>query len=175
MPGSDVKTAHLHSSGYVTKHRTRLRALDVVGSAQAGLLDIWDTDTIPVAATYGRSGATVTVTKADHGLKTGDVIGISFEEDSGNIATPGNYEITVVNSSTFTLTDINEGTITNDPDCYYVFSETDGIHAGWLATYHTSASDIFYNGFNFPDEGVLAKKGLYVRAVNMSSLNFYFN
>jgi len=169
-----VRSGHLHSSGYIVKDRTRVKAIDVVGSSSAGLLELWDTDVVPATGTYGRSGTTVTVTDTDHGLSTGDKIGISFEPDGGVIATPGNYEVTVVDADTFTVTDINSGTIANDPDCRYVYSNTDNTPAAWMATYHTAATDIFFNGFNIPEGGMLARKGVYVYAENLESINVYY-
>ena len=172
MAGSDIRAGSLTTSGYITKHRARLRALDVVGTASAGLLYVFDTDTTPLAGTYVRSGTTVTVTDADHALQTGDVIGIAFAAGTGGSASAGNYRVTVVNSSTFTITDINTGTITGDPACSYVHS-SDGQSARWLATFRTAASDTFFNGFNVPDEGILAKLGIYVQVANLASVNIY--
>ena len=174
MAGSDIKSGHLHSSGYIYKGRARIKALDVVGSSSAGTMEVWDTLTAPVTSgTYGRSGTTVTVTDTDHGLTTGDVVGISFEPGTGGMATPGNYAITVVDADTFTLVDINSGTISNDPDCRYV-TGTDGYNAHWIATFHTSAGDTFYNGFNIPEEGLLCRLGVYVFAENLASINIYY-
>lgn len=170
-----VRSGHLHSSGYIYKARTSVKALDVVGTASAGILELWDTDVAPVTSgTYGRSGTTVTVTDTGHGLSTGDTIGISFEPDSGVIATNGNYEITVVDADTFTLTDINSGTIANDPDCRYVYSNSDQLSARWVSTWHTAANDTFFNGFNTPGNGMLIRKGLYVYAENLASINVYY-
>ena len=174
MAGSDIKSGHLHSSGYIYKGRARVKAMDVVGSSSAGTMEVWDTLTAPVTSgTYGRSGTTVTVTDTDHGLTTGDIIGISFEPDSGVNATNGNYEITVVDADTFTLVDINSGTIANDPDCRYV-TGNDGYNAQWKATFHTAASDTFYNGFNVPEEGLLCRLGIYVFSENLASINIYY-
>jgi hypothetical protein len=119
-------------------------------------------------------GTTVTVAKVGHGLSTGDVIGISFEPDGGVIATPGNYVITVTGADAFTLTDINSGTIANDPVCRYAATVVNGQPSCWLATYHTSANDTFFNGFQFPDEGILAKTGIYVFGENLASINIYY-
>jgi len=174
MDVTDVRSGHLHSSGFIYKDRTRIKAFDVVGSANAGILELWDTDVVPIAATYGRTGATVTVASTGHGLKTGDVVGISFEEASGVIATPGNYPITVTGVDAFTLTDINSGTIASSTVCRYVRSVQNGNNAQWLATYHTSASDIFFNGFALPGNGILAKIGIYVYADELSSINVYY-
>jgi hypothetical protein len=116
----------------------------------------------------------VTVTSVGHGLRTGDVVGISFEEASGVIATPGSYVITVTDNDTFTLTDINSGTIATSTVCRYVSNKQNGYNARWLATYHTSATDIFFNGFNLPDEGFLARIGVYVYADNLASINVYY-
>lgn len=175
MAGSDIKSGHLHSSGFIFKGRARVRGLDIVGSANAGILEIWDTSVAPVAGTYGRSGTTVTVSKTAHGLSTGDLVAISFEPDGGIIATPGNYVITVTDANTFTLTDINSGTIANDPVCRYAAGIVNGLPPYWLATYHTSATDIFFNGFQFPDEGILAKTGIYVFADDLESINIYYS
>jgi hypothetical protein len=174
MGASDILSGHLHSSGFIRKARTRIKAFDVVGSANAGILEFWDTTVAPTAATYGRTAAVVTVTSVGHGLRTGDVVGISFEEASGVIATPGSYVITVTGNDTFTLTDINSGTIATSTVCRYVSNKQNGYNARWLATYHTSATDIFFNGFNLPGEGFLARIGVYVYAENLDSINVYY-
>jgi hypothetical protein len=169
-----VRSGHLHSSGFIYKGRAAVKAIDVVGSATAGILELWDTDVAPTAATYGRSGTTVTVASTGHGLKTGDVVGISYEEDSGVIATPGNYPITVTDANTFTITDINSGTIATSTVCRYVSTVVDGNNARWMATYHTSASDIFFNGFTIPGNGLLARISIYVYADELASINIYY-
>ena len=38
MDSTYVRSGHLHSSGYIRKARTVVKAMDVVGSASAGLL-----------------------------------------------------------------------------------------------------------------------------------------
>ena len=174
MGASDILSGHLHSSGFIRNARTRIKAFDVVGTSSAGLLEFWDTTVAPTSATYGRSAATVTVASVGHGLKTGDVVGISFEEASGVIATPGSYTITVTGNDAFTLTDINSGTIASSTVCRYVSNKQNGYNARWLATYHTSATDIFFNGFSIPGEGFLARIGVYVYASNLDSINVYY-
>ena len=176
MDNAYVRSGHLHSSGFIRKARTAVKALDVVGTASAGILELWDSPTAPVTTgTYGRSGTTVTVTDTAHGLSTGDIIGISFEPDGGVIATPGNYEITVVDADTFTLVDINTGTIANDPDCRYVSGvDGQGLESRWMATWHTAAADTFFNGFGIPGNGLIARKTLYVYSSNLASINVYY-
>ena len=174
MAGSDVKSSHLHGSGFFVKGRTRVRAMDVVGTASAGHMILFDTDVAPVSATYGRSGTTVTVTKVAHGLTTGNVVGIAFEH-AGAVATSGNYVITVTGTDTFTVTDINTGTISAGSACLYAASNTNDVTSGWLATFHASAGDTFYNGFTVPDEGLLARKGVYATVTNLANVNIYYN
>ena len=77
MNQTNVKQAHLNGSGFMVLGRNRVRGISFTGSATAGFVALFDTTTAPVTtATYGRSGATVTVTQSAHGLATGDVIGI---------------------------------------------------------------------------------------------------
>jgi len=175
MAGSEVFAGHLHSSGFIVKRRCRVQSIDVVGTSSAGVLEVWDTDVAPVAGTYGRSGTTVTVTKVGHGLSTGDHIGISFTPASGVNATSGNYEITVTGANTFTLTDINTGTISAGTACRYVSSNTNNISSRWLTTYHTAASDVFVNNMTVPGDGLMARKGVYTGVTNLDSVNIYYS
>ena len=163
---TDVKAGHLNNSGFVVLGRNRLKAVSTVGSATAGTLDIFDTITAPVAATYARSGTTITVTKVAHGLATGDVIGIAFATASGSSGTNGNYVITVASSSTFTVTDINSGTIA---------ALTVAAYASlWVASYDVGATDVFGNFALIPGEGVLVKNGIYLNMSNITSANVYY-
>ena len=163
---TDVKSGHLNNSGFVVLGRNRLKAVSMVGTATAGTLDIFDTTTAPVAATYARSGTTITVTQTAHGLATGDVVGIAFATASGSSGTNGNYVITVTSSSTFTVTDINSGTIA---------ALTVATYAPlWLASYDTGASDLFGNFALIPGEGILVKNGIYLSMSNLLSANIYY-
>jgi len=94
MMQTDVKSGHLNNSGFVVLGRNRLKAVSMVGTATAGTLDIFDTTTAPVAATYERAGTLITVTKSAHGLQTGNVVGLTFATASGSSGTNGNYTIT---------------------------------------------------------------------------------
>ena len=163
---TDVKSGHLNNSGFVVLGRNRLKAVSMVGTATAGTLDIFDTTTAPVAATYARSGTTITVTQTAHGLATGNVVGIAFATASGSSGTNGNYVITVTSSSTFTVTDINSGTIA---------ALTVATYAPlWLASYDTGASDLFGNFALIPGEGILVKNGIYLNMSNLLSANIYY-
>jgi len=166
---TDVKQAHINQSGFLVQGRNRVRALSYVGTSSAGTLAIFDTATAPVTSgvTYGRAGTTVTVTKTAHGLTTGDVVGIHFEAFPS--ATDGNYVITVTGANTFTLTDINTGTITGSPAAVYVSGG-----GSWLLTYESSATDIFNNSPDIPEDGVLAIKGVYAYMDSIAVVNIYY-
>ena len=166
---TDVKQAHINTSGFLVLGRNRIKALSYVGTATAGTLAVFDTATAPVSSgvTYGRTGTTVTVTKTGHGLVTGDVVGIHFEESPS--ATDGNYVITRVDADNFTLTDINSGSITGSPAAVYVSGG-----GSWLLTYESAATDIFNNAPGIPQDGVLALKGIYAYMENMNVVNIYY-
>ena len=163
---TDVKSGHLNNSGFVVLGRNRLKAVSMVGTATAGTLDIFDTTTAPVAATYARSGTTITVTKSAHGLSTGNVVGLTFATASGTSGTNGNYVITVASSSTFTVTDINSGTIAGGTVAAYA--------SLWLASYDIGAADLFGNFALIPGEGILIRNGIYLSMSNITSANIYY-
>jgi len=163
---TDVKAGHLNNTGFMLLGRTRLKALSTVGSATAGTLDIFDTATAPVtSATYTRSGTTVTVTSTAHGLSTGDVRGFSFASASGVSATNGNYTITKTGANTFTLVDLNSGTIASTALSYSTL---------WVASYDIGATDVFGNIVLIPGEGVLINNGIYMIMTNITSANIYY-
>ena len=164
----DVKQGHLNQSGFLVLGRNRVKGISFVGTATAGQVTLFDTTTAPVTtATYGRSGTTVTVTQASHGLTTGQVIGIEFSAGTGGAATNGNYAVTVTSSSVFTLTDINTGTITASPSAAFTTGK-------WLMSYDVSATDIFNNSPLIPGEGVVAVNGIYAYMVNLTAVNIYY-
>ena len=163
---TDVKSGHLNNSGFVVLGRNRLKAVSMVGTATAGTLDIFDTTTAPVAATYARTAAVITVTKVAHGLVTGDVIGITFATASGTSGTNGNYAITRTGADTFTVTDINSGTIAGGTVAAYA--------PLWLASYDVGAADLFGNFALIPGEGMLVKNGIYLSMSNLTSANIYY-
>jgi len=167
MNQTPVKQAHLNASGFMVLGRNRVKAISFTGSATAGYVSLFDTTVAPVTtATYGRSGTTITVTLSAHGLTTGQTIGVDFAAGTGGTATNGNYLVTVTNSSTFTLTDINSGSIT--AGAAMVFSSK------WLMTYDVAASDSFNNSPFIPDDGVIAIDGIYAQMSNVVACNIYY-
>jgi hypothetical protein len=166
MMQTDVKAGHLNNSGFIVLGRLRLKAVSTVGTATAGTLDIFDTTTAPVSATYARTAAVITVTKVAHGLATGDVIGIAFATASGTSGTNGNYSVTRTGADTFTVTDLNSGTIAGGTAAVY--------STAWAASYDVGATDVFSNFALIPGEGILVKDGLYLSMANLTSANVYY-
>ena len=166
MMQTDVKSGHLNNTGFVVLGRTRLKAISTVGSATAGTLDVFDTTTAPVSATYERASALITVTKNGHGLVTGNMVGIAFATASGASGTNSNYVVTRINANTFSVTDINSGTVASGTGALYAQL--------WLASYDIGATDVFGNFALIPGEGVLVKNGLYLSMTNLTSANVYY-
>ena len=156
----DVKSAHSSGSGLLVPSRCRLKNLIYLGTGTAGGIDVFDTTTAPVSATYARSGTTVTVTSTAHGLSTGQVVGISYSAASGSAAVAGNYTITRVDANSFTITDLNSGTIAAGTNCVY----STGV---WMTGYNTGTAvqpfQVIFSG-----EGVLAQSGIYVVVTNIN-------
>jgi len=167
---TDVKQGHLNQSGFFVLGRNRVKGISFFGSGSDATLVLFDTTTAPVTAsvTYARSGTTVTVTKTAHGLITGDVVGIHFDSNTSQSATDGNYSITRTGADTFTLTDINSGTITSTAASY--------VSGGgrWLMTYEIDSTDTFSNAPFIPGEGVLAVNGIYALMTNIDSSQIYY-
>jgi hypothetical protein len=166
----DVKQAHLNQSGILVNQRTRVKAVAFVGTASAGQFVLFDTTTAPVSSsvTYARSGNTITVSKTAHGLLAGQTIGIDFDSGTGGAATPGNYTIATASANSFTITDINSGTITGTPAAVY-------STGGWLMTFDVAAGDTYNNGSSaLPGEGMLAKNGVYAYMINMAAVSVFY-
>ena len=163
---TDVKAGHLNNSGFVVLGRNRIKAVSTVGTATAGTLDIFDTTTAPVSATYERAATLITVTKTAHGLVTGDVVGLAFATASGSSGTNGNYSITRTGANTFTVTDINSGTIVAGTAATY--------SSLWVVSYDIGAGDLFGNFALIPGEGILVKNGIYLSMSNLLSANIYY-
>jgi hypothetical protein len=167
MNQTNVKQAHLNGSGFMVMGRNRIKGISFTGTATAGFVALFDTVTAPVTTgTYGRAGTLVTVTQSAHGFTTGDIIGIDFTAGTGGTATNGNYAVTVLTSSTFTITDINSGSITAGASMVY--------SNRWLMTYDVAASDTFNNAPIIPQDGVLVVNGIYAYMSNVNSCNIYY-
>ena len=167
---TDVKQGHLNQSGFFVLGRNRVKGISFFGTGTDGTVVLFDTASAPVTSsvTYARSGTTVTVTKTAHGLSTGNVVGIHFDSNTSQSATDGNYVITVASSSTFTLTDINSGTITSTAASYV------SGNGRWLMTYEIDSTDTFSNAPIIPGEGVLATQGIYALMTNIDSTQIYY-
>jgi hypothetical protein len=167
---TDVKQGHLNQSGFFVLGRNRVKGISFFGAGQDATLVLFDTATVPVTAsvTYARTGTLVTVTKTAHGLITGDVVGIHFDNNTSQSATDGNYSITRTGADTFTLTDINTGNITSTAASY--------VSGGgrWLMTYEIDSTDTFSNAPFIPGEGVLAVNGIYALMTNIDSSQIYY-
>ncbi len=167
---TDVKQAHHNGSGFFVKGRNRVKGISMVGSGAAdGILVLFDAAAAPVTAsvTYGRSGTTVTVAKTSHGLVSGDVIGIHFANGTGGSATDGTYTVTRIDANSFSITDINSGTITGSPAAIYAVGR-------WLITYEVDNTDVFQNAPFIPGEGVLATTAVYGYMSNIQAAQIYY-
>ena len=166
---TDVLCGHLHQSGFiVTQPRSRVKGVSYKGTNNAGQLDLFSTSTAPVTATYGQATNTVTVTRNNHGLVTGNVIGIAFALGTGGAAFSGNYAITRVDANTFTLTSPNAATITAPANCVYV------VNGNWLLTLETVAEDTYQNYLLLPGEGILAKQTVYAYMSNIDLTTVFY-
>lgn len=164
----DVQSVHLNQSNFGYIGRTRVKGLTISCTATGGAVSIFDSLTAPVTTgTYARTGTTITVTQSAHGLSTGDYVGITFAVGTGGSATNGNYQVTVLTSSTFTITDINTGSISGTPACVYVSNTGGNNRTQWHGSFDTAAAAGMTN-IVFPGEGFLIENALYI---NMTATN----
>jgi hypothetical protein len=160
----DVKTSKIQGSGSMVTGRCRLKQGTIIGTGTAGQIDFFDTVVTPTAATYGRSGTTVTVTSVAHGLTTGERVGIAYYAAAGVSPVSGNYTITKLTADTFAITDLNSGTISGGTTCHYV----DANHGNWLMGLNTSTGVQPFQ-LIIPGEGILCTKGIYSVSTNILS------
>jgi len=159
----DVRTAKVQGVGFLYVGRVRLKQATVIGNGTAGYVDFFDTLVAPTAATYGRSGTTVTVTSSGHGLQTGAKVGIAYVAASNVAPVSGNYTITVVDANTFTITDLNSGTIATSTVCNYVANG-----GTWVLGINTGTNLQPYQVL-LPGEGALCQAGIYANSSNITS------
>ena len=171
MMQTDVLAGHLDVSGFIVQPgRYRVKQVTYQGSGGgAGVVEIFDTAVAPITATYGRSGALVTVTKSSHGLSTGNRVGIGFSAAGGASGTDGNYSITRVDANSFTIDDPNTGTVTPGTACRYVNSG-----ARWLVSFSTVTSQTTPVAILIPGEGILAAQGIYASITNTSFVTVFY-
>jgi len=158
----DVKSAHLNASGIAYIGRTRLKGLLTVGSATAGVVNLWDSTATALGGTYSRTGNVVTVTVTSHGLANGQAFG--FAASTGN-ASSGNFTVTsVANVNAFTFTDyLNTGSTSGN--C--------GINTRWLMSFNT-ANNSAETYLLLPGEGILADNGISVGLANQTSMTVFY-
>jgi hypothetical protein len=158
----DVKAAHLNESGIAYIGRTRLKGLLTVGSATAGVVNLWDSTAAAKGGTYSRTGNTVTVTITAHALANGQAFG--FAASSGG-ASSGNFTVaSVANANAFTFTDyLNSGTT----------SGNGAINTRWLMSFDT-ANNQAETYLLLPGEGILADNGISVGLANQTSMTVFY-
>ena len=173
---SQVQQVSKRESGFAVLGPHRLKEFSLIGTASEGKFTVYDTDTAPVAGTYAQSGTTVTVTDTDHGLTTGDIVGICFATGTGGTACSGNYPITVTGANTFTVTMLNSDTITGDPACNYVANSgaNQKNPKRWLMCKGVAAGDSFANAFSVPNNGIATKLGTYFLMSNLLEADMFY-
>jgi hypothetical protein len=175
MMQTDVKSGHLNQSGYIYQGRARVKQIVYAGAGgSSGSLCIYDTDTVPVTASYQRLANVVTVSSTAHGLSNGTLVGIGFGVSAGNSATDGNYTITNTGANSFTITDPNSGNTSGGITCQYVVAYPNGITNSqppnrWVAQFDTIASASATQQVAIAGEGFLCQNGIYA---NLTTIGF---
>jgi len=159
---TDVLSAHLTQSGLMVSQRTRLKGIIGTGTNAAGSINIWDSTAAPTSATYGRTGNVITVTSNAHGFLPGQSIGLAFAAGG---ATNGNYIIQTAATNTFTVTDLNAGTVAPGTAC--------AINTRWLMHYNTNAGNNVITML-IPGEGMVARNGIYAAMTNLTSITVFY-
>ena len=109
--------------------QTRLKLSGVSGTFSSSEI-IYQLEDSFKSGTYARSGTTVTVTRAAHGMSNGDVVYADFISGS---ATDNYYAIANVATDTFTVTDSSSGTTSGNitykkADAYGTITTNDGTY-----------------------------------------------
>ena len=109
--------------------QTRLKLSGVSGTFSSSEV-IYQLEDSFKSGTYARSGTTVTVTRAAHGMSNGDVVYADFISGS---ATDNYYTIANVATDTFTVTDSSSGTTSGNvtykkADAYGTITTNDGTY-----------------------------------------------
>jgi hypothetical protein len=159
----DVLATHLNASGVAYLGRTRLKGLLTVGSATAGIVNIWDSGTSTgKSGTYSRTSNVVTVTVTAHGLANGEAFG--FSASTGAVSS-GNFTVaSVANANAFTFTDtLNSGST----------SGSCAINTRLLMAFNT-ANNSAETYLLLPGEGILAQNGISVGLASQTGLTVFY-
>ena len=159
---TDVLSTHLTQSGLMVPTRARLKGFASLGTNVAGSVNIWDSTTAQLSGTYGRTGNVITVTRNGHGFLPGQSIGLSYGSTGG---TNGNYIIQTATTNTFTVNDLNSGTVTP--------GEGVGINTRWLMSYNTNANNDAITML-IPGEGILARNGIFATMANQTYITIFY-
>mgnify|MGYP003335379155 CR=1 FL=1 len=94
---------------------------------------------------------------------------------TGGTATAGNYTITVSDANTFTITDINSGSVTAGAACQYVVADA-AKDSPYLTTFDTAAVTAGANvlELSFPGEGIVCHVGIYLQLSNMTGVTIFY-
>lgn len=165
MQQTDVKSAHLNSTGVAVLGRNRLKSIVTTNTATAGVVHVFDAAAVATAITYERATTLITVAHTAHGFATGQVIGLAFTPAAGVSATNGNYVLTRVDANSYTVVDINSGTI----------AAGTGGFAGtkWVTSVDTPAV-LGITSMLLPGEGVLATAGLALTMTNQTGTTVFY-
>ena len=165
---TDVLSAHVNVSGFaIAAQRTRFKGFFCVPTGTAGTVNLWDSKTAPqTGGTYTRSGTTITVSLTAHGYTTGQNVGLAFGAGTGGTATNGNYVITVTDANTFTVQDINSGSITG--------TGTAAAATRWLTSFDTTASTAAVISVFIPGEGMVVYNQIYAQLTNVTGITIFY-
>jgi hypothetical protein len=162
---TDVLSAHINVSGQMLVGRNRLKGLAITGGGSAGNMYLWDATSAPVAATYGRSSTgLITVTLNAHGLSTGDQVGLIFAAGTGGQGTTGNYTVTRTGANTYTVQDINAGSVTAGA------AALQGTK--WITSVDIAANEVVT--MPLPGQGILCVNGIYASVTNLTGLTIFY-
>ena len=162
---TDVLSAHINVSGQMLVGRNRLKGLAITGGGSAGNMYLWDATSAPVAATYGRSSTgLITVTLNAHGLVTGDQVGLIFAAGTGGQGTTGNYTVTRTGANTYTVQDINAGSVTAGA------AALQGTK--WITSVDIAANEVV--NMPLPGQGILCDNGIYATVTNLTGLTIFY-
>jgi hypothetical protein len=162
---TDILSAHINVSGQMLVGRNRLKGLAITGGGSAGNMYLWDATSAPVAATYGRSSTgLITVTLNAHGLATGDQVGLIFAAGTGGQGTTGNYTVTRTGANTYTVQDINVGSVTAGA------AALQGTK--WITSVDIAANEVVT--MPLPGQGILCDNGIYATVTNLTGLTIFY-